>query len=215
MDIEEIHSAVEWAKSLTGDGVSVSKEKYGDQSSVLRLNLLTDTFFLKIGKGLAMERDRLEWLEKKVSVPRVIGYTEIDGHEALLLSAIEGKNLAELKKEWSAEKVVDALVIALKRFHSVNVKDFPFGVAGAGKVLVHGDACLPNFLFAEDGRFGYVDVGGTAVDDVEADFSAAIWSLHYNLGPGYGAMFLKRYGIGNVADEYVETLRLRYEDKQD
>ncbi len=213
MDIEEIHSTVEWAKGLTGGDVSVSKEKYGDQSSVLRLNLLTDTFFLKIGKGLAMERDRLEWLGKKVSVPRVIGYTEIDGNEALLLSAIEGKNLAELKKEWRAEKVVDALVLSLKRFHSVDVKDFPFG--GAGKVLVHGDACLPNFIFNGDELSGYVDVGGTAVDDVEADFSAAIWSLHYNLGPGYGAMFLKRYGIGNVADEYVEILRLCYEDKQD
>lgn len=55
--------------------------------------------------------------------------------------------------------------------------------------------------------------GGVAVDDVETDFSAAIWSLHYNLGPGYGAMFLKRYGMEDVTDEYVESLRLRYEDK--
>jgi aminoglycoside phosphotransferase len=82
-------------------------------------------------------------------------------------------------------------------------------------VLVHGDACLPNFLFAEDGCLGYVDMGGVAVDDVETDLSAAIWSLHFNLGPGYGAMFLKRYGMGDAADEYVETLRLRYENKQD
>jgi aminoglycoside phosphotransferase len=114
MDIEEIHSAVEWAKNLIGDDVLVSKEKYGDQSSVFRLNLSTDTFFLKIGKGLAMERDRLEWLEGKLSVPRVLDYSESDGREALLLSAIEGKNLAELKKEWPAEKVVDALASALK-----------------------------------------------------------------------------------------------------
>lgn len=107
-----------------------------------------------------MERDRLEWLEGKLSVPRVLGYSEADGREALLLSAIEGKNLAELKKEWSAEKMVDVLALALKRFHSVDAKDFPFGFTGAGKVLVHGDACLPNFLFTEDERFGYVDVGG-------------------------------------------------------
>ena len=46
----------------------------------------------------------------------------------------------------------------------------------------------------------------------KVDFSAAIWSLQYNLGSGYGGMFLKKYGVENVSDEMVEKLRLKYED---
>ena len=52
------------------------------------------------------------------------------------------------------------------------------------------------------------------VANIEVDFSAAIWSLQYNLGSGYDGMFLEKYGVENVTDEMVEKLKLKYEDMQ-
>ncbi|MDP3957348.1 MAG: phosphotransferase [bacterium] len=160
------------------------------------------------------ERERLEWLNGELPTPKVVGFTKIDDKDALLLSAIEGKNLAALCKEWSPEKVVDKLAEAVQQFHATDPQDCPFGTFEAGRVLVHGDACLPNFIFHGDNFSGYIDLGDLRVANTEVDLCAAVWSLQYNLGAGYGGMFLKKYGRENVTDELVERLRLKYEDMQ-
>jgi len=204
---------INWAEKQLGNA-TVTKENYGDQSKVFKLHAASGNYFLKIGAGLEKECERLEWLNGKLPVPKVVGFTKIDDKDILLLSAIEGKNLAALSKEWPAEKVVDKLVKALHQFHAVDAKNCPFGSFGVGKVLVHGDACLPNFIFQDDNFSGYIDLGDLMIASPDVDFSAAIWSLQYNLGLGYGLMFLEKYGVKNVTDELVEKLRLRYEDMQ-
>jgi aminoglycoside phosphotransferase len=205
---------IDWAKEQLHEVVDVVKEDYGDQSKVFKLHAKDGNYFLKVGTKLEKERDRLEWLQEKLPIPKVVGFKSMDNNSALLLSAVEGKNLAALAKEWPPEKVVDKLVEALKQFHAVDVKNCPFGNFEEGRVLVHGDACLPNFIFQGDNFSGYIDLGDLMVADKKVDFSAAIWSLQYNLGAGYGGMFLKKYGIENVSDEMVEKLRLQYEDMQ-
>ena len=205
---------INWAKEQLDEVADVVKEDYGDQSKVFKLHATSGNYFLKIGTGLEKERDRLEWLNSKLPVPKVIGFTKIDDKDGLLLSAIEGKNLAALSKEWPPEKVVEKLAEVLLKFHAVDTKNCPFGKFESGKVLVHGDACLPNFIFQGDNFSGYIDLGDLMVASQEVDFSAAIWSLQYNLGVGYGGMFLKKYGVQNVTDELVEKLRLKYEDMQ-
>ena len=80
-----------------------------------------------------------------------------------------------------------------------------------GKVLVHGDACLPNFLFHGDELSGYINVGDLAVGEPEVDLVAAVWSLQYNLGPGYGLAFLREYGVSDADEKRVEALRQKYE----
>lgn len=199
---------IDWAETRLKTSATVIKEEYGDQSKVFRFHAPSGNYFLKIGKGLDKERKRLEWLGGKLLIPKVFGFATFDDEDALLLSAIEGRNLAALSKEWPAEKVVDKLVEALRQFHSVDAKNCPFGSFELNKVLVHGDACLPNFIFQGDNFSGYIDLGDSMVASPEIDFSAAIWSLQYNLGTGYGAMFLKKYGVENVTEELVEKLRL-------
>ena len=205
---------VQWARNELGDATEVEKEVHGDQSDVYRLHTKRGTFFLKIGKKLSREKDKLEWLQGKVSVPKIVAFTIVDDTEALLLSGIEGTNLAQLSKEWSPEKIVQKLVMALHTFHDVSTDRCPFGQADSEKVLVHGDACLPNFIYKEDNFSGYVDLGDMCIGSKEIDLSAAIWSLQHNLGKGYGATFLKQYGIENVTEEMAESLRLKYEDMQ-
>lgn len=205
---------IDWAEIQLKTKATITKEEYGDQSKVFRFNTPSGNYFLKLGTSLKKERERLEWLNGKLPIPKVVGFTKIDDKDALLLSAIEGKNLAALSKEWSAEKIIEKLAEALHQFHAIDPKDCPFGIFEQSKILVHGDACLPNFIFQDDNFSGYIDLGDMMVGNPEIDFSAAIWSLQYNLGTGYGAVFLKKYGIKNVTDEMVEKLRLKYEDMQ-
>jgi len=205
---------INWAKEQLSGVADVIKEDYGDQSKVFKLHATSGNFFLKIGAGLEKERERLEWLNGKLPVPKVVGFTKIGNKDALLLSAVEGKNLAALSKEWPPEKVVTKLAEAIRQFHAVDSKNCPFGVFEQDNVLVHGDACLPNFIFQGDNFSGYIDLGDSMVASSEIDLCAAVWSLEYNLGVGYGGMFLKKYGVENVTDELVEKLRLKYEDMQ-
>ena len=205
---------IDWAKEKLGHDIVASRERHGDQSTVYQLASQEENYFLKIGSGLEKERERLEWAIGKLPVPRMVGFTHIGDRDALLLSAIEGENLAKLCKKWPAEKIVNKLAEVLRRFHDTGTKDCPFGTPGPGKVLVHGDACLPNFIFNEDEFSGYIDLGDMRIDNAEVDFAAAVWSLQYNLGPGHGMSFLKKYGVKNATKELAEDLRLKYEKMQ-
>ncbi len=201
---------INWVEELLKSKSAVTTEEHSGQSKVFRFHVPAGSYFLKIGIGLRKERKKLEWLDGKLPIPKIIGFKKIKDKDALLLSAIEGKNLAVLSKEWPAGKVVDKLVEALHQFHSIDAKNCPFGTFGLNKVLVHGDACLPNFIFQDNNFSGYIDLGGLMIAKPEVDFSAAIWSLQHNLGHGYGSMFLEKYGVKNVTDKLVEKLRLQY-----
>jgi aminoglycoside phosphotransferase len=153
----------------------------------------------------------LQWLDSRLPVPKVVGFIQLEGQDGLLLSSIPGTNLAVLRSEWSVEKVIDKLVEALHRFHVTATHDCPFGTPASGAILVHGDACLPNFMFLGDRLSGYVDLAQAGIDNCEIDLSAAIWTLQYNLGSDYGVVFLKKYGVENASEELVKALRLQYE----
>jgi kanamycin kinase len=63
-------------------------------------------------------------------------------------------------------------------------------------VVCHGDACAPNTLLTEDGRWaGHVDLGGLGVGDRWADIAVATWSTQWNYGPGWENELLDAYGI--------------------
>jgi len=121
---------IEWATKELGGDISVTKEAYGDQSSVFKLTTPKGNYFLKIGAGLEKEKLHLEWLKGKQLVPDVIGFKNIDNADALLLSGLEGKNLKSVAHELGLEKVIDILVEALHKFHSTDIKDCPFGTKG-------------------------------------------------------------------------------------
>ena len=203
-----------WATKQLGTVTSIIKERHGDQSDVYRIVTSDDVYFLKISGSLAKEHERLTWLQDKLPVPKVVGYTTLAGKDALLLTAIEGKNLATFAKEWPPEKIVKQLASALQKFHNTPLTNCPFGDYQEGFVLVHGDACLPNILFSNDVLSGFIDLGDVRIADPRVDFAAAVWSLDYNLGPGYGAAFLNEVGIPGTSEEDVEALRLCYEDDQ-
>lgn len=63
-------------------------------------------------------------------------------------------------------------------------------------VVCHGDACAPNTLVGDDGRWtGHVDLGALGVADRWADLAVAAWSLEWNFGPGWEPAFYAAYGV--------------------
>jgi aminoglycoside phosphotransferase len=63
-------------------------------------------------------------------------------------------------------------------------------------VVCHGDACAPNTLIDDQGRFaGLVDLGSLGAADRWADLAVATWSLEWNHGPGWDATLLAAYGM--------------------
>jgi kanamycin kinase len=72
-------------------------------------------------------------------------------------------------------------------------------------VVCHGDACAPNTLIADNGRWsGHVDLGDLGVADRWADLAVATWSAEWNYGPGWEQVLLDAYGI------QPDTERTRY-----
>lgn len=63
-------------------------------------------------------------------------------------------------------------------------------------VVCHGDACSPNTLLSDDGRWSaHVDLGALGVADRWADLAVATWSVGWNYGPGWEGRLLDAYGI--------------------
>ncbi|QKW20897.1 aminoglycoside 3'-phosphotransferase [Kitasatospora sp. NA04385] len=63
-------------------------------------------------------------------------------------------------------------------------------------VVCHGDACAPNTLIGDDGRFrGHVDLGALGTADRWADLAVASWSTVWNYGPGWELPLLAAYGV--------------------
>lgn len=63
-------------------------------------------------------------------------------------------------------------------------------------VVCHGDACAPNTLLDDDGRWsGHVDLGRLGVADRWADLAVAAWSTEWNYGPGWDGLLLDAYGV--------------------
>jgi len=63
-------------------------------------------------------------------------------------------------------------------------------------VVCHGDACAPNTLITDDGRWsGHVDLGDLGVADRWADLAVATWSTTWNYGPDWEYELLAAYGV--------------------
>ena len=209
-DFSAAHWSLPWASNLVGgELLSTTQVRSNEVNKVFRLCFDDGAYFLKIGPDLNREYQRLLWLAGRLSAPRPLGLMNQGSVDALLMSAIEGEDLAHLSASLHPQVVAARLAAALKTIHAVSIGDWPFG--GTGITLVHGDACLPNFLFVDDRLSGYIDVGDMASGEPEIDLAAAVWSLQYNLGSGHGLAFLREYGLVDADEELVERLRLRYE----
>lgn len=162
------------------------------------------------------EAERLSWVGRLVAAPRLLESGRRGELHWLRTAGLPGVSAVARPWRERPEQVVPELGRALRRFHdTVPVAGCPFSwsieyrvyryrldtafldeVPPIDAVVCHGDACNPNFLIGDDGRFtGYVDLGGLGVADRWADLAPALMSLTWNYGPGWEPCFLDAYGI--------------------
>lgn len=165
------------------------------------------------GVDLARERVRLEWIAGRHPAPRVLSFGEDREAQWLVTAAIPGTSA--VGDRWRARRpeAIRAIAAGLRAMHAVPVDGFPADWTAevwVGRtpnalgprprvddpVLVHGDACAPNTLVSDAGRWtGNVDFGDLAVGDRWADLAVASLSLDWNFGEGHQEELFEAYGI--------------------
>jgi aminoglycoside phosphotransferase len=193
---------------------TVTRMRSGESNVVLRIDAGAGLVYVKSGPSLTCERQRLQWLGDRLPVPRVLAWRDVAHRHDLVLTALPGEDLAEGAKTEPPERIAELLAVALAHFHATATAGCPFFNSWAGTSLVHGDACLPNVLYSGDSITGFIDVGDSGLGDVETDLAAAVWSLQYNLGPGYGPRFLRAYGLASATEDEAERLLAAYRARE-
>lgn len=171
--------------------------------------------------SFAGEAARLEWAGAFAAVPHVLEVGGDETHEWLVTATLEGESA--VAPRWIAEPAtaVRAVGEGLRALHdALPVDDCLFDwsvtsrVANAAArgirlpdrlrdapaadrlVVCHGDACCPNTLIGDDGRWvAHVDLGALGVADRWADLAVASMSTAWNYGPGWEDALLAAYGI--------------------
>jgi len=174
------------------------------------------------GIDLERERRRLDWISARHPAPRVVDYGVDGDAEWLLTEAVPGEMAVGDKWRARRSEAIQALATGLRAIHALPTGDFPArwtaevwvgrepASLGArppidDPVLVHGDACAPNTLISDEGKWtGNVDFGDLGVGDRWADLAVASMSLDWNFGEGHQGEFFDAYGIEPDAE------RIRY-----
>lgn len=185
-----------------------------------------DARFIKYGPlnaetSMAGEAERLGWAGRYLRVPEVLEVGGDGTHEWLVTRAIPG--LSAVDPRWVAEPAIAVRAVGegLRALHdALPVADCPFDwtvparVANAADrgirvpdvlrtpppidvlVVCHADACCPNTLIGDDGRWlAHVDLGALGVGDRWADIAVASMSTAWNYGPGWEDALIAAYGV--------------------
>ncbi|WP_127473420.1 aminoglycoside 3'-phosphotransferase [Microbacterium sulfonylureivorans] len=185
-----------------------------------------DERYVKFGprnaeSSLAQETERLEWAGRWARVPHVLEAGADDTHEWLVTRAIPGESA--VAPRWIADPAtaVRAVGEGLRALHdALPVAECPYdwtvpariaNAAGRGirvpdalrepppvdmLVVCHADACCPNTLIGDDGRWAaHVDLGLLGLGDRWGDIAVASMSTEWNYGPGWEDALIEAYGV--------------------
>lgn len=169
--------------------------------------------------NLTREAERLAWAAPYVSVPRVLDAGRDDEGSWMVTARLPGSSA--VSPRWLADPAtaVRAVGEGLRALHdALPVEACPFEWSARSRlaahvdspaldpwreppaddvlVVCHGDACAPNTLIADDGRWvAHVDLGRLGVGDRWSDLAIATYSTVWNYGEGYEDALLEAYGV--------------------
>lgn len=168
---------------------------------------------------LAREAERLVWAAPHAAVPRVLDAGSDAEGSWLVTARLPGSSA--VSPRWLADPVtaVRAVGKGLRALHdALPVATCPFTWSARSRlaahadvpaldpwrepppddvlVVCHGDACAPNTLVGDDGRWAaHVDLGRLGVGDRWSDIAIASYSTIWNYGEGFEDLLLEAYGV--------------------
>lgn len=89
-------------------------------------NLYLKTSVRLPGFSLLQERQKLEWLENRLPVPRVLLFAEDEKMDYLLLSEIAGKPASDDSLKNDVPHIIRQLATGLKMIHELSIEACPF-----------------------------------------------------------------------------------------
>ncbi|MBP5163073.1 MAG: phosphotransferase, partial [Spirochaetales bacterium] len=151
--------------------------------------LAFDDMILKIqsdGPEAKREEQALLWLQDRLPVPKVLACEHKDGKSYVLMEKLKGRMLCDPRILNNRNRLTKTAAAALKMLWEVDVFDCPFADGDTkGKVLCHGDFCLPNIFADNKGITGFIDLGSCHIGSRQEDIDTCIWSLEANLTGEY------------------------------
>ena len=82
---------------------------------------------------------------------------------------------------------------------------------GNKPTLVHGDLCMPNLLFSENGNLvGVIDLGQSHVGDTILDIALMSWCIEANMGKLWADYYLDLFGLKSHKPA-IQYYRLAYD----
>jgi aminoglycoside phosphotransferase len=121
MDLSKTLSGYSWRRITIGHS----------ESKTYLLTGAKYNFYLKIQPPssvvkLFSEKERLEWLQGKLTVPEVVYYDRNDSQEYLLLTEVKGINASDKCFETMVPKLMKQLAYGLRTVHEISIGDCPF-----------------------------------------------------------------------------------------
>ena len=151
--------------------------------------LAFDDMILKIqedGPEAEREAQALTWLQGKLPVPKVLACEQRDGKTYILMEKLKGRMLCDPVILNNRNRLTNTAAAALKMLWEVDISDCPFADGDTkGKVLCHGDFCLPNVFADNKGITGFIDLGNCHIGSRQEDIDMCMWSLEANLTGEY------------------------------
>ena len=124
------------------------------------------------GNGIDLEREwqRLGWISTRHPAPKPLDWGADDDGQWMITETVPGR--AAVGDKWRSRtgEAIAAIAMGLRAIHAIPIDDFPSDWPAqvwvarcpkavgprppmSGPVLVHGDACIPNTLIADDGTW--------------------------------------------------------------
>ncbi|MDP4171140.1 MAG: aminoglycoside 3'-phosphotransferase [Bacillota bacterium] len=90
-----------------------------------------DSYYIKIQsleakESLQAEKERLQWLDGKLPVPKVIYFGKDEQNEYLLISEVKGTNASDATFKSNVPLLMAGLAKGLKRIHAIGIEDCPY-----------------------------------------------------------------------------------------
>ncbi|WP_028608462.1 APH(3') family aminoglycoside O-phosphotransferase [Paenibacillus harenae] len=101
------------------------------ESKTYRLTGAAANYFIKFHaadavESLLDEKERIEWLQGKLPVPRVATYEKDDAGEYLLITGLAGLDASDKAHEQALPQLMRLLAEGLRAVHDVPIKECPF-----------------------------------------------------------------------------------------